>query len=113
MRFALMIPLGVIMFTEICQDPPQREFAEQNEPGKTFALDRTRSENAFRLGLRGGSRRHFTPRPARVSPEFSAELRIAVVEHVPMLAQTSGFLVNRIAGHLRHPLFGRVPRDAC
>ena len=30
-----------------------------------------------------------------------------------MLSQTSGLLVDRIAGHLPHPLFGRMPRDAC
>src|ERR671911_1756043 len=30
-----------------------------------------------------------------------------------MLSQTSGFLVDRIASHLRHPLFGRMPCDAC
>jgi hypothetical protein len=44
-------------------------------------------------------------------PEFSAELRIAVVKHVPMLAQTPGLFVNRVAGHLHHPLFGGMPRD--
>jgi hypothetical protein len=110
-----MIPLGVIMFTEICQDAPQREFAEQNEPGKTFALDRTYPPLRKRIQI-GAARRQSQALHTSCGqglPEFSAELRIAVVEHVPMLAQTSGFLVNRIAGHLRHPLFGRVPRDAC
>ena len=30
-----------------------------------------------------------------------------------MLAPTSGFPVNRIAGNLRYPLFGWMLRDAC
>src|ERR1035438_3481104 len=38
-------------------------------------------------------------------PELLAELRIAVVQHVPMLAQIPGRLVNRVATHLCHPLF--------
>jgi hypothetical protein len=41
-----------------------------------------------------------------------AELRIAVVEYVPTLSQTSGFLVDRIASHLRHPGFGGVSGNA-
>src|SRR5262245_23504708 len=30
-----------------------------------------------------------------------------------MLSQTSGFLIDRIAGDLHHPLFCWMPRDAC
>jgi hypothetical protein len=45
--------------------------------------------------------------------ELSAELGIAVVEHVAMTAQIARFLVHRVARHLCHPLLGRMARDAC
>jgi hypothetical protein len=33
------------------------------------------------------------------------------VQHIPLLAQIPGRLVNRVAAHLRHPLFGGVLGD--
>src|SRR6516225_2178968 len=63
-----------------------------------------RSAKAFRFGLRGGSRRHFTPPVASVFRKSAAELRIAVVQHIAMAAQISPSLVHRVAGHLGHPL---------
>src|SRR5215831_9247749 len=45
--------------------------------------------------------------------ELGAELGIAVVEQVAMMAQISRFLVHRVARHLCHPLLGRMARDAC
>jgi len=110
-----MISLGVIMLAEICQGATQRGFTEQNELGKTFTLDR--AYPSLRKGIQIGAARRKSQalHTARCQglAEFSAEHRIAVVEHVPMLAQTPGLLVDRIACDLRHPLFGWVPREAC
>jgi hypothetical protein len=44
--------------------------------------------------------------------EFSAEFRVAVVEHVPLFLQLPRLLVNRVAGNLRHPLLGWMARNA-
>ena len=42
---------GVIMLAEVCQGTTQRGFAEQNELGKTFALDRAYPPLRKRIGV--------------------------------------------------------------
>src|SRR5260370_1821377 len=44
--------------------------------------------------------------------EFSAELGIAVVEHIAMAEQISRFVVHCVASHLGHPLLRALTRDA-
>src|SRR5260370_39983069 len=44
--------------------------------------------------------------------EFSAELSIAVVEHIAMAEQISRFVVHCVASHLGHPLLRGMTRDA-
>src|SRR5258708_19839374 len=44
--------------------------------------------------------------------EFSAELGIAVVEHIAMAEQISRFVVHCVASHLGHPLLRGMTRDA-
>src|SRR5215831_15690733 len=44
--------------------------------------------------------------------EFSAELGIAVVEHIAMVEQIPRFVVHCVASHLRHPLLRGMTRDA-
>src|SRR5258708_29040529 len=44
--------------------------------------------------------------------EFSAELGIALVEHIAMAAQISRFVVHCVASHLGHPLLRGMTRDA-
>src|SRR6516164_8532307 len=87
--------------------------ARRNEPSPnrmkwerhSLFTERTHcSAKVFRFGLRGGSRRHFTPPGCQGLPEVRAELGVAVVQHIAMLRQISRFLVHRVAGHLGHPL---------
>src|SRR5260370_7300645 len=44
--------------------------------------------------------------------KFSAELGIAVVEHIAMAEQISRFVGHCVATHLRHPLLRGMTRDA-
>src|SRR5260370_19233728 len=44
--------------------------------------------------------------------EFSAELGIAVVEHIAMVEQIPRFVVHCVASHLGHPLLRGMTRDA-
>jgi hypothetical protein len=61
----LVIAFAMIMLLELGQRSPQRSFPEQEEltiDRHSSLTDRTqRSAKAFKFGLRGGSRRHFTP----------------------------------------------------
>src|SRR5215472_4776489 len=75
--------------------------------------DRTqRSAKAFKLGLRGGSRRHFTPPAASVSQKFRAELGIAIVQHVATAVQMADPRQGRVASYLTHPARLRMVCDA-
>src|SRR6516225_4612677 len=66
--------------------------------------DRTqRSAKAFKLGLRGGSRRHFTPPAAKVSRNSALELGIAIVRQVATAVEMSHPLQCDVASHLTHP----------
>src|SRR5215471_10648647 len=104
----LVIPLTVIMLAEVFHDVAQRAFPKQNEMRKTFAFHR--AHPALREGVqiraaRRQSQALHTSGCQRLS-EISAELRIAVVQHIAMAAQISRFLIHRVAGHLGHPLLG-------
>jgi hypothetical protein len=66
---ALMVAFCVIMLWELGERFPQRTFSEQDQMGQALLFNRShqRSAKAFQFGLRGGSRRHFTPAIAKVS----------------------------------------------
>jgi hypothetical protein len=68
--------------------------------------DRTqRSAKAFEFGLRGGSRRHFTPCRQGL-PELSAELGVAILQNVATAVQRHYPYPSTSAhsGGLRNPL---------
>src|SRR5215469_12084266 len=113
-RLTLVIPLAVIMFAEVFQGAAQRAFPKQNEMGKTLALYRAHPSLREGIQIRAARRKPqalYTPGCQRLS-EISAELGIAVVQHIARAAQISGFLVHRIAGHLGHPLSCGIARNA-
>src|SRR5215469_17032982 len=113
-RLTLVIPLAVIMFAEVFQGAAQRAFPKQNEMGKTLALHRAHPSLREGIQIRAARRKSqalYSSGCQRLS-EIRAELRIAVVQHIAMAAQISGFLVHRVAGHLGHPLLRRMARDA-
>src|SRR5215471_9469429 len=87
-----------------CNEPsPNRMKWERH----SLFTERThRSAKAFKFGLRGGSTQAFHTSGCQRLSEISAELRIAVVQHIAMAAQISRFLVHPVAGHLGHPLLG-------
>src|SRR5215471_4221626 len=102
------------MFAEVFQGAAQRAFPKQNEMGKTLALHR--AHPSLRESIQIGAARRkpqalYTSGCQRLS-EISAELRIAVVQHIAMATQKSRFLVHRVTGHLGHPLLGGMARDA-
>src|SRR5215471_21590154 len=75
--------------------------------------DRTqRSAKAFKLGLRGGSRRHFYASCCQGLPEFGAELGIAIVQPVATAVQMSRLLECRVASCLAHPTRIRMICDS-
>jgi hypothetical protein len=75
--------------------------------------DRTkRSANAFKFGLRGGSRRHFTPPAARVSRNSAQNFGIAIRQNVATVVQRSQLLQRRIARNLAHPARIRMIGDS-
>jgi hypothetical protein len=104
----------MIMLLEVGERFSQRSFPEQDQMGQALLLtDRTqRSANAFKFGLCGGSRRHFTPAAAKVSRNSAQELGIAIVQHVATAVQLSDPLQCCIASHLTHPARLRMIGDA-
>src|SRR6516165_7011995 len=87
----LVVPLAVIMFAEVFQGAAQRGFPKQNEMRKTFALHR--AHPALREGVQiGAARRQLqalhTSGCQRLL-EVSAELGIAIVQHIAMATQIS------------------------
>src|SRR5215472_9090783 len=95
--------------------------ARRNEPSPnrmkrerhSLFTERThRSAKAFKFELRRKPQKLDACACQRLS-EITAEFRIAVMQHIDMAAQISGFLVHRIAGHLVHPLLCGMARDAC
>src|SRR5258707_14568503 len=86
-----MISLGVIVFAEVFQGVAQRCFPKQNEMGKTFALDR--AHPALREGIQIWAARRKSQAlhtfGCQGLSEVSAELGIAVVQHIAMAVQIS------------------------
>ena len=71
----LAVAFFVIMLLELDERSPQRTFPEQDQMGDSSLTDRTqRSAKAFKFGLRGGSRRPFTPPTAKVSRNSAQNL---------------------------------------
>src|SRR6516165_1878072 len=109
----LVIPLTVIMLAEVFQGAAQRAFPKQNEMRKTFAFHRAHPSLREGVQIRAARRQSqalHTSGCQRLS-KVRAELGIAVVQHIVMATQISRFVVHRVAGHLSHPCFGRMPGD--
>src|SRR5262245_5271001 len=81
------------MFAEVFQGAAQRAFSKQNEMGKTLALHRAHPSLREGVQIRAARRKSqalYSSGCQRLS-ETRAELRIAVVQHIAMAAQISGF----------------------
>src|SRR5215469_13906579 len=81
---------------------------------KTFALHRAHPSLREGIQIRAARRQSqaLDTSGCQGLPEVRAELAIAVVQHIAMATQISGFLVHRVAGHLGYPLLGGMARDA-
>ena len=94
-----MISLGVIVFAEVFQGVAQRCFPTQNEMGKTFALDR--AHPALREGIQIWAARRKSQAlhtfGCQGLSEVSAELGIAVVQHIAMAVPIIGLVSTTTA----------------
>jgi hypothetical protein len=69
---------------------------------------RSRARGRQRLAERSNC---LDPASSQYRPERCAEFCIAIVQHVATLIEISPSFVGRVAGHLPHPKFIRMPRD--
>ena len=101
------------MFAEVREGPPQRGFAEQDQLGKTLALDR--ANPTFRVTIQIGAacrQGHTVYTAGREGlAEIRAELRVAIVQHVAAPLQIAHILQRRVASHLLHPVRVRMSSD--
>jgi hypothetical protein len=102
------------MLLELRQRSPQRSFPEQDELGQALLFDR--SHPAFRKSIpvwaaRRESQTFHTPCRQGL-PEFSAELGIAILQHLATAVQISHLLQRRIARYLAHPARIRMIADS-
>src|SRR5215471_19266905 len=102
------------MSDELSQGSFQRSFAEQDEFADAFLFNRADPALRKRVQVRAPRGQSQTMDSARLEhvSKSPAEFRVTVVQHIAMLAQTTRLLVHRITGHLRHPAFGGMPRQA-
>src|SRR6516162_962752 len=111
---ALVVAFLVIMLLELDERSPQRTFPEQDQVGQALLFNR--SHPAFRKSVqiravRGKSQTLHAP-CCQGLPEFSAELGIAIVQHVATAVQLSDPLQCCIASYLTHPARLRMIGDA-
>ncbi len=111
--FALMISLSLIMFAEVPKGAAQGGFTEQDQLGKTLALDR--ANPTFRvtvqIGAAGRQGHAVDPAGREGLAEIRAELRVAIVQHVAAPFQIAHILQRRVASHLLHPVRVRMSSD--
>src|SRR6516164_2055206 len=109
-----MVAFCVIMLLELDERFPLRAFPEQGSGGTALLFNR--SHPAFRKSVpiravRGKSQTLHPP-CCQGLPEFSAELGIAIVQHVATAVQSSDPLQCCIASYLTHPARLRMIGDA-
>jgi hypothetical protein len=112
--FALVIPFKMMMFDIRSQRRAQRSFSKENELGQAFLPHGTDPALGKRIQIRTPRRKSQWPYTtgSQDIQKRRAELRIAIVEKVPLAAEKPGTFVGGVASHLEHPLRGRMSGQA-
>src|SRR6516165_8793552 len=102
------------MLLELGKRFPQRTFPEQDQMGQALLFNRSHPALCKSVQIRAAWRKSQTlhARGCQGLPELSAELGIAIVQHVATAAEMSHPLQCRVASHLTHPARLRMIRDA-
>jgi hypothetical protein len=111
---ALMIPLFVIVRDILSQSSSERSLTEQDQFRHTLLFDRSNPSLRKGVQIRRAGRK-----PERLhasvpqdGSKAGAELCVAVVQDVALVAESAGFGIGQVPRNLIHPFFRRVTRDA-
>src|SRR6516162_11409374 len=109
-----MVAFCMIMLLELDERFPQRTFPEQDQMGQALLFNRSHPALRKSVQIRAAGRNSQTlhARYCQGLAELSAELGIAIVQHVATAVQMSDPLQCCVASYLTHPARLRMIGDA-